>query len=204
MSSASCVTWLKGVDRDVLADDLVAQAAKRRPARMHGHLLDLVAADDIDDATVVEARAQRGVRRCGAPAPAAAAGPRATARSIFPTSLDAGRSGGCSTATRTAWPSSRTRLDEASRRVLVRRLVREGVLRIVREPLNRRRGSRAPWSRRTGTNPWRRTASRVRKWMLVEQPGPWGYDALVDSRLDADIAQTLGDACASPPGSASC
>jgi hypothetical protein len=35
------------------------------------------------------------------------------------------------------------------------------------------------------------TASRVRKWMLVEQPGAWGYDALVDSKLDADVAAEL-------------
>jgi len=35
------------------------------------------------------------------------------------------------------------------------------------------------------------TASRVRKWLLVEQPGPWGSNALVESRLDADIAQAL-------------
>lgn len=35
------------------------------------------------------------------------------------------------------------------------------------------------------------TASRVRKWMLVEQPGPWGDDALADSKLEADVAQAL-------------
>lgn len=35
------------------------------------------------------------------------------------------------------------------------------------------------------------TASRVRRWMLLEQPGPWGREALIESRLDTAIAQTL-------------
>lgn len=35
------------------------------------------------------------------------------------------------------------------------------------------------------------TASRVRRWLLVEQPGPWGREALTESRLDTAIAQTL-------------
>src|SRR5690606_2189723 len=35
------------------------------------------------------------------------------------------------------------------------------------------------------------TASRVRRWLLIEQPGPWGREALTESRLDTAIAQTL-------------
>jgi (2Fe-2S) ferredoxin len=35
------------------------------------------------------------------------------------------------------------------------------------------------------------TASRVRAWVLVEQPGPWGSDALVHSRLDPDVGRAL-------------
>jgi len=35
------------------------------------------------------------------------------------------------------------------------------------------------------------TASRVRRWLLVEQPGPWGRDALTESRLDAVTARTI-------------
>src|SRR3546814_19747206 len=32
------------------------------------------------------------------------------------------------------------------------------------------------------------TASRVRRWLLIEQHGPWGRDALQESYLDAGIA----------------
>jgi hypothetical protein len=35
------------------------------------------------------------------------------------------------------------------------------------------------------------TASRVRRWLLVEQPGPWGRDAVVDSRLDHVVGRSL-------------
>jgi hypothetical protein len=35
------------------------------------------------------------------------------------------------------------------------------------------------------------TASRVRRWLLVEQPGPWGSRALLESRLEHTVAQTL-------------
>jgi hypothetical protein len=37
------------------------------------------------------------------------------------------------------------------------------------------------------------TASHVRSWLLVEQPGPWGRDALTASRLDRALAATLAD-----------
>ena len=35
------------------------------------------------------------------------------------------------------------------------------------------------------------TASTVRNWILFEQPGPWGYHALSESRLDPDVAAHL-------------
>lgn len=35
------------------------------------------------------------------------------------------------------------------------------------------------------------SASRVRAWVLVEQPGPWGSEALTESRLDATIGKEL-------------
>lgn len=35
------------------------------------------------------------------------------------------------------------------------------------------------------------TASTVRRWLLIEQPGPWGADALAESRLDPVVAERL-------------
>jgi hypothetical protein len=35
------------------------------------------------------------------------------------------------------------------------------------------------------------TASRVRGWVLLEQPGPWGREAVTESRLDRDLARAL-------------
>jgi Sucrase/ferredoxin-like len=35
------------------------------------------------------------------------------------------------------------------------------------------------------------TASRVRGWLLLEQPGPWGREAVLESRLDRDLARAL-------------
>jgi hypothetical protein len=35
------------------------------------------------------------------------------------------------------------------------------------------------------------TASQVRRWILVEQPGPWGSDAVGESRLPAAVATAL-------------
>jgi Sucrase/ferredoxin-like len=35
------------------------------------------------------------------------------------------------------------------------------------------------------------TASRFRSWLLVEQPGPWGHDALVQSDLPTDVGTRL-------------
>ena len=35
------------------------------------------------------------------------------------------------------------------------------------------------------------TASRVRSWVLVEQPGAWGHDALLESALDPSVGRAL-------------
>jgi hypothetical protein len=35
------------------------------------------------------------------------------------------------------------------------------------------------------------TASRVRGWVLLEQTGPWGREAVIESRLDRDLARAL-------------
>ena len=44
---------------------------------------------------------------------------------------------------------------------------------------------------RSLSEPLAATASRVRRWLLVEQPGPWGADAVLESRLDPDVADDL-------------
>ena len=41
------------------------------------------------------------------------------------------------------------------------------------------------------TEPLYGTASRVRGWALLEQPGPWGVEAVTESRLDRDLARAL-------------
>jgi len=40
------------------------------------------------------------------------------------------------------------------------------------------------------------TASRVRGWVLLEQPGPWGREAVTESRLDPALARALDRAAA--------
>src|SRR3954452_361760 len=35
------------------------------------------------------------------------------------------------------------------------------------------------------------TASPAQRWLLIEQPGPWGRDALSESRFDRSVAQEL-------------
>lgn len=35
------------------------------------------------------------------------------------------------------------------------------------------------------------TASQVRRWILIEQPGGWGHDAVLQSRLASDVAAQL-------------
>ncbi|WP_231839599.1 sucrase ferredoxin [Blastococcus saxobsidens] len=40
------------------------------------------------------------------------------------------------------------------------------------------------------------TASPVSRWLLIEQPGPWGRQALLDSRFDAEVAPLLAERAA--------
>jgi len=37
------------------------------------------------------------------------------------------------------------------------------------------------------------TASRVKNWLLIEQPGPWGVEALFESRMPVGVAEALHD-----------
>ena len=46
------------------------------------------------------------------------------------------------------------------------------------------------------TEPLYGTASVVLGWVLLEQPGPWGADAVTESRLDRDLARALDRAAA--------
>ncbi|HEX2192248.1 MAG TPA: sucrase ferredoxin [Acidimicrobiales bacterium] len=39
------------------------------------------------------------------------------------------------------------------------------------------------------------TASRIRSWLVVEQPGPWGADAVPSSRLARDVGRELTSRC---------
>lgn len=48
----------------------------------------------------------------------------------------------------------------------------------------------ASWSRACG-EPLLGTASTTRRWLLLEQPGPWGHDALLESAVPDDLAQAL-------------
>ncbi len=50
---------------------------------------------------------------------------------------------------------------------------------------------RCSYRARALDEPLAATASRVRRWLLVEQPGPWGADAVMESRLDPVVAVDL-------------
>ncbi len=52
--------------------------------------------------------------------------------------------------------------------------------------------ARTSWQLR---EPLLATASQVRRWVLVEQPGSWGRDALTESRLPADVGEELRRRC---------
>ena len=38
------------------------------------------------------------------------------------------------------------------------------------------------------------TAAPAQRWLLIEQPGPWGRDALAESRFDQAVAPAAGPA----------
>ena len=123
---ADLVGWLERLDTDDLATDLVDHVARRRAQLLDGHLLDLAALDEVSDKTAV-------VRRTGAVARIEPAGDRLVVvlvdrRIDLPASVDG--------AVRLLLDGARHQvvdlahaLDESSRLVLVRRLIREGALR---------------------------------------------------------------------------
>lgn len=55
------------------------------------------------------------------------------------------------------------------------------------EPLR----SRCAAESRSRDEPLHGTASRVRRWLVLEQTGPWGRKALLESRLDSEVAHGL-------------
>jgi hypothetical protein len=57
----------------------------------------------------------------------------------------------------------------------------------VSEPL----GARCAAESRSRGEPLHGTASRVRRWLVLEQTGPWGREALLESRLDTEVARGL-------------
>lgn len=67
---------------------------------------------------------------------------------------------------------------------------------IVPTPVTGTRPTDAPCAQRSRQrgDPVEATASRVRRWVLVEQPGPWGPDALASSRMDTGLARQLAAA----------
>ncbi|MEU3711752.1 sucrase ferredoxin [Streptomyces catenulae] len=44
---------------------------------------------------------------------------------------------------------------------------------------------------REGAEPLAGTAAAARTWLLIEQPGPWGAEALTNSHLDPDLGRAL-------------
>jgi hypothetical protein len=58
-------------------------------------------------------------------------------------------------------------------------------------PLGRLDGSRCSVQALTRGDSPVATASPVQRWLLIEQPGPWGREALTESRFDADVAPRL-------------
>jgi hypothetical protein len=58
-------------------------------------------------------------------------------------------------------------------------------------PLGRLDGSRCSVRALTRGDSPVATASPAQRWLLIEQPGPWGREALTESRFDADVAPVL-------------
>ncbi|WP_347060293.1 sucrase ferredoxin [Blastococcus sp. HT6-30] len=60
-------------------------------------------------------------------------------------------------------------------------------------PLGRLDGSRCSVQALERADSGVATASPVSRWLLIEQPGPWGRQALVQSRFDARVAPLLAE-----------
>ena len=137
----------------------------------------------LDDDTLVERRGEHGGGAARSTSPATSSDScSATASSCCPP-RSSPRCAACSTATSRPVGELADMLDQPSRLVLVRRLVREGALRTAPPTM----GKRSRLELRCATESLARdepligTASRVRRWMVVEQPGAWGRDALTET-----------------------
>jgi hypothetical protein len=128
---ADVVAWLGELDVDDVADDIVRRAERRRAPRLDGHLLDLTRLADIDDRTLV---ARREGTRCeivgqaddGDRVAVVTTGRRVDLPAALAPALHRLLDGGVHVAA-----DLREWLDGPSRLVLVRRLVREALLRVV-------------------------------------------------------------------------
>lgn len=57
--------------------------------------------------------------------------------------------------------------------------------------MSERLGTRCAAESLSRDEPLHGTASRVQRWLVLEQPGPWGREALLESRLDHEVAHGL-------------
>lgn len=131
---ADLQAWLEALPVDEVADDLVWREATRRPVAHDGHLLELAHQVPVTDDTVVEPRPGIGWRIRPTPAPGQPS-PR-VALEVPDRTLDLPATLEPALERLLAGPARPLAelgdlLDEGSRRVLVRRLLREGVLRRV-------------------------------------------------------------------------
>jgi hypothetical protein len=121
------IDWVERLDPGDVADEVSEQFFARRTPQLDGQLAEITALDQIDDATVVRCRA-RGAVSIGHADDGRLRLTLGDRRLILPAALEP--------AVRRLLEGSPVRvgdladlLDSDSRRVLVRRLVREGVLR---------------------------------------------------------------------------
>lgn len=129
---ADLIAWLEGLDIDGLAAELVDREARRRHPLLDGQLVELTRLARLGDATTVVLR--DGVRwRAEAAAEGRLALVLADRRLDLPAGLDGALRLLLDGSPRTV-ASLAHLLDEPSRKVLARRLVREGILRTVDGP----------------------------------------------------------------------
>jgi hypothetical protein len=60
-----------------------------------------------------------------------------------------------------------------------------------RRPLVRRVGFQCVSDSKARQESMAGTASRVRRWLAIEQPGPWGQDAIVECRMEQRVARAI-------------
>lgn len=133
---ANLIGWLERLDADELAEGLVDEFFAHRTPLLDGQLAELMGLDDIDDASLVR-------RRAGAVVSVRDTGEGRLGVTLGDRRLDLPGQLGPALRRLVAGPPSRVGdladlLDGPSRRVLVRRLVREGLLRTVAPPASDR------------------------------------------------------------------